>query len=93
MEDGFSVQSLVARPLSKGSVELKSSNPFDKPIIKTGYFSDERDLESMREGIKLSRKIVSTPAFDKFRGAEVFPGSHVQSDEDLNSYIREVSNL
>jgi choline dehydrogenase-like flavoprotein len=59
MGDGFSFQSIVSRPHSTGSVELKSTDPFDKPFISTGYFTDigSEDLTTMREGIKLSRKL------------------------------------
>lgn len=81
----------MARPHSVGSVSLKSNNPRDHPSIKTGYLSDTRDLKTIREGLKLSRKIAKTSSFAKYIGKEVFPGEHVQSDAELDHYIREVS--
>ena len=90
LKDGFSVQSIAARPRSTGRVMLKSNNPAEKPAIHTGYFSDDnkKDIATIREGIKLSRKIVMTQPFDKFRGEEVFPGPSIQSDADIEDYIR-----
>ena len=90
LEDGFSVQSIAARPRSTGCIKLKSNNPEDKPAIHTGYFSDdgEKDIATIREGIKLSRKIVGTQPFDQFRGEEVFPGPSIQSDSEIEEYIR-----
>merc|ERR1712146_270714 len=46
-------------------------------------------MGALREGIKLARKIVSTQPFDRYRGEEVFPGPSVQSDEDIDNYIRD----
>jgi len=69
---------------------LRSTDPKDKPIIHANYLSDERDLHVLREGLKLSRKLASTPAFDKFRGEEVFPGKAVQTNEEIEEYIRKV---
>lgn len=42
----------------------------------------------MREGIKLSRKLANSESFAKYKGAEVFPGAHIQTDEELDLYIR-----
>ena len=88
LPDGFSFQSIASRSHSKGSVLLKSKNPHDHPVIKTSYFSDKRDLETIREGIKLSRKISSSPAFAQYKGAEIYPGPNVQTDEQIEDYIK-----
>lgn len=91
LSDGFSVQSIAARARSTGSIELKSSDPTEKPLIRTGYLTDEnkQDIKTLREGIKMARKIVGTQPFDQYRGEEVFPGPAVQSDTDIDEYIRE----
>lgn len=72
-------------------MELKSSDYADSPAIKTGYFSHEADLKTLRDGIKLSRKLAKTKAFADYIGEEIYPGEHVQSDEQLDDYIRSVS--
>lgn len=58
----------------------------------SGYFTDEdsADIATMREGIKLSRRLASSEAFAKYKGEEVFPGKDIRSDEELDLYIRNV---
>jgi choline dehydrogenase-like flavoprotein len=87
LPDGFSFQSIAVRPQSRGHVRLGSCNAFDKPIIDGGYLSDKRDVETIREGIRLSRRLAQQPAFKEFIGPEIFPGHEVQSDEQLDTYI------
>ena len=47
-------------------------------------------MATMREGIKLSRKLAHSESFNKYKGEEIFPGKNVQSDEELDAYIRDV---
>ena len=44
----------------------------------------------MREGLKLSRKLAHSESFNKYKGEEIFPGKNVQSDDELDAYIRDV---
>ncbi|HWV41781.1 GMC oxidoreductase, partial [Pseudorhodoplanes sp.] len=39
-------------------------------------------------GLRLARRILEAPAWDRVRGAEIRPGPKVQSDADLKAYIR-----
>jgi choline dehydrogenase-like flavoprotein len=64
----------------------------DKPSIKTGYFTSGEDLAVMRTGIRMCRKIAQSSVFDKYRGEEIYPGPSVQSNADLDQYIRNVSS-
>lgn len=42
-----------------------------------------------RECVKLSREIFAQKAFDKFRGPEVQPGPQVQSDAEIDAFVRQ----
>jgi len=86
--DGFSFQCLAARPHSSGRVLLSSPDPDDKPIIQGNYLKDSRDVATIREGLKLGRKLAHQQAFSKYIGEEVFPGREVQSDAELDNYIK-----
>ena len=55
--DGYSFQPVATRAKSRGRVRLASSNTHVKPVIDGGYLSDESDLVTLREGIKLGRKV------------------------------------
>jgi len=87
---GFTFQLLACRPESRGRVRLRDANPSSKPLVEGLYLSapGAADLATLREGIKLGRKICKATAFDAFRGEETYPGSAVRSDEDIEQYIR-----
>lgn len=86
-KDGFTFQAIAARPRSRGTVSLKSSNPDDKPIIQLNYLTDKQDVATIREGIRLGRKIAQQKSFKEYVGEEVFPGKSIQNDADLDAYI------
>ncbi|XP_066051727.1 choline dehydrogenase, mitochondrial [Chamaea fasciata] len=77
------------RSTSVGWLKLKSSDPNDHPIIEPNYLSTERDLWEFRQCVKLTREIFAQKAFEKFRGPEVRPGNHVQSDKEIDDFIRQ----
>jgi len=59
-----------------------------KPIIDGGYLSDPADLATLREGIKLGRKLGQQSGWGEYKGEEVFPGTDVQSDDEIDEYIK-----
>lgn len=88
-KSGLTVQVVNCRAKSQGKVSLASKDPFKKPRIECRYLSNAADLQSLRSGLRLARTIVQQPAFRDVLGPEVFPGPDVQSDADLDAYIRE----
>ncbi|KAI0092560.1 hypothetical protein BDY19DRAFT_903359 [Irpex rosettiformis] len=74
---------------SQGHIWITTSDPFDPPSIDPGYFSHSADRTILREGLKLARKLGSTPplASDANALVEVTPGSSVQSDDDWDKWI------
>jgi len=87
---GMTFQVIACRPKSKGSLSLRSDNPFDRPWVDHGYLTDPQgsDLASLIEGIKLTREMAGSPAFGDFVEEEIHPGSQVTSDGDIEAYIR-----
>uniref|UniRef100_A0A7N6AE77 Choline dehydrogenase n=1 Tax=Anabas testudineus TaxID=64144 RepID=A0A7N6AE77_ANATE len=77
------------RSTSIGWMKLKSANPLDHPLLQPNYLSTDIDVWEFRECVKLSREIFAQKAFDPFRGPEVLPGSHVQSDADIDAFVRQ----
>ncbi|KAM7412270.1 hypothetical protein PAMA_021970 [Pampus argenteus] len=76
------------RSTSTGWMKLKSTNPLDHPILQPNYLSTDIDIWEFRESVKLSREIFAQKAFDLFRGSEVQPGPQVQSDADIDAFVR-----
>lgn len=86
---GFSIGSTQVRPESVGTVELASADPMSDPVIDPQYLSADHDLEVLREGIKKAREIAQADPFDEIRGKEVWPGTDVQTDAEIEAHIRE----
>ena len=86
---GFQAHVGPMRSPSRGRVTLCSSNPAEAPRILFNYMSQEKDWADFRNCIRLTREIFSQDAFAPFVKHEIQPGDAVQSDEDLNDFIRE----
>jgi len=86
---GFQAHVGPMRSKSRGSVTLRSPDPKSKPVIRFNYMSHPDDWSEFRHCIRLTRDIFGQAAFDAYRGQEISPGSQVQSDEDLDVFIRD----
>ncbi|MES0027698.1 choline dehydrogenase [Mesorhizobium sp. M0040] len=84
---GFQAHVGPMRSKSRGSVTLRSPDPKSKPVIRFNYMSHPDDWTEFRHCIRLTREIFGQAAFDPYRGKELSPGSHVQSDEELDAFI------
>ena len=62
--------------------------PFAAPVIDPNYFAAEVDRRTMRDSLKIVREIMAQKPLDHFRGAEYMPGAKVQSDADIDAWIR-----
>jgi len=87
-EHGFQAHVGPMRSKSRGWVRLKSRDPLDKPRILFNYLSDADDWLEMRACVRLTREIFAQPAFDRYRGREIQPGASVQSDAQIDEFIR-----
>lgn len=84
----FGLHMCALRPESRGFVALKSTNPNDAPLIQPNYLSSPNDLRTLREAVKIARRVVAQPAFDPYRGEELNPGKDVQADNEIDDFIR-----
>ncbi|POF34558.1 choline dehydrogenase [Roseibium marinum] len=86
---GFQAHVGPMRSKSRGRIRLTSGDPRGKPSILFNYMSHEEDWEDFRRCIRLTREVFDQEAFAPYRGKEIQPGDHVQSDDALNDFIRE----
>lgn len=84
---GFVLHVCHMRPNSRGNITLKSSNPFDAPIIYANYFDDNMELDALVKGVKIARNILSQPAMKPFVKEEEAPGKEVITDDQIRQFI------
>jgi choline dehydrogenase len=87
-EHGFQAHVGPLRSRSHGWVRLASAEPRDKPKILFNYMSRPEDWQEMRACVRLTREIFAQPAFDRYRAREIQPGAAVQTDAQIDAFIR-----
>jgi len=85
---GFQAHVGPMRPTSVGRVALRSADPREPPSILFNYMATEGDRQEMRAAVRLTREIFSQPAFDPYRGPELAPGPEVQTDAEIDAFVR-----
>jgi len=85
---GFQAHVGPMRSPSRGAVTLRSADPGDDPVIRFNYMSEAQDWEDFRACIRLTREIFAQDAFAPYVRHEIQPGAGVQSDDDLDDFIR-----
>lgn len=89
--DGFGIRPALLHPDSRGEVLLRSSDPRAPVRIVPNFLSAPGDLPKLREGFRIARTVASQKPLDPFRGEELSPGPKVQSDADVDAWIRKVA--
>jgi choline dehydrogenase len=87
---GFSASATQCRPLSRGSVHLRSGDPLAAPRIVSNYLQHPQDARVLVAGLRQLREIYAQPAFKHLvTGEEHFPGTNVTSTEALEAFARQ----
>lgn len=89
-EQTLTIQVALQHPFSQGRVYINSSDPFDDPVIDPQYFSHFADLVSLREGIRLVRRIGQSLPLSEVLTGEVSPGPDVITDEAIEAFLLDV---
>ncbi|ETJ49493.1 choline dehydrogenase [Pseudoalteromonas agarivorans] len=86
---GFQVHVGHNKPKSRGSVTIQSANPEQPPKILFNYLQHKDDIEGFRACVRLTRDIIEQSAFDDYRDEEIQPGKHIQTDEEIDAFVRQ----
>ena len=94
----FTIAPVLLKPKSRGTIFIKSKNPFHWPHLRPNFYSNKDDLVVLREGIKLALQVGESKAFKKF-GAKLhsvpFLGCEsfkFRSDEYWECCIRRIAS-
>ncbi|MGH7247771.1 MAG: GMC oxidoreductase, partial [Pseudomonadota bacterium] len=88
--DGFGIRPTLLHPDSRGEITLRSADPTAPPRIVYRFFSAPNDLPTLRQGFKRARELASHQALDPFRGEEIGPGLDVQTDAEIDAWLKSV---
>jgi choline dehydrogenase-like flavoprotein len=91
MSHGYSCHVCLLRPHSRGQIKLANANAESAPLIDPNFLGDERDLEIMVNGYKLTKQLMDAPIFQQVRKRDVFTAG-IDSDEQIRNIIRERAN-
>jgi choline dehydrogenase-like flavoprotein len=83
LKPGMTVASWQQRPESRGWVRLRSTDPFEAPVIQPNYLAEESDRRVLLAGMKLARRLLRTEPLRPYYDYEAFPGEKVESDNEL----------
>jgi len=89
---GFAVNTVNLYPQSRGRIRLASANPHDYPLIDPNLLGNEADLAPLVRGLLLSRRVLASEAFARYRAVEVAPGPQARDEAQLQDYVRRTAS-
>jgi len=84
---GFSCHTCVLRPESRGTVRLANADAASAPVIDPAFLSDARDIVTLRAGVRMMHRILSSPPLADYQGSARHPVD-VDNDAALDAEIR-----
>ena len=79
---------MLFRSESRGTIRLASADPLAAPRITMGFLGTDGERRALRESIRRVRDICQAPSMRAQVARELAPGPEVQSDEELDAYVR-----
>ena len=86
---GLSCHVCLLRPKSRGEVTLKSSDPFEDPLIDPKFLSHPDDVTDLVEGYKKMMTILNKSPVSKYTSSHVQRPIDLNDNEDIEQAIRE----
>jgi choline dehydrogenase len=87
-ESGITSGVYALRPESRGTVGIRSRDPFDTLVIQPNYLSAEIDRRVTVGAFRKARDIFASEPLTQYIVAELTPGREVSSDEDILAFSR-----
>ncbi|MET7391934.1 choline dehydrogenase [Dactylosporangium sp. NPDC005572] len=72
---------------ARGTVKLKSADPFEHPALRFNYLSTDQDRREWVEAVHVARNILNQPAFAPFNNGELSPGRSVETPEEILDWV------
>ena len=72
---------------ARGTLKIKSRNPFEHPELRFNYLSTAQDRREWAEAIAIARDILNQNALDPFNDGEISPGPGVRTDREILDWV------
>ena len=73
---------------ARGSVKIRSTDPYHHPALAFHYLSTDQDRREWVEAVHVARAILNQPAMAEFNGGELSPGPDVRTDAEILDWVR-----
>ncbi|WP_395069067.1 GMC family oxidoreductase [Paraburkholderia silvatlantica] len=87
----FDTRNVLLHPESRGTVRLRSADPDADPSVRLNLLSAPEDVEKLRQSVRLVRELFGQASLSDLISNEVSPGRSVESDADIDAYLRRTS--
>jgi choline dehydrogenase-like flavoprotein len=84
----FTIGPSFIRPVSEGSVRLRSADPHDKPLIELNWLSERSEVEAMTAALRKAFEVAESGPLGELIDRNIDPGPGVRSDEQLEAWLR-----
>ena len=78
------IHPMTMRPKSRGRLGLRSKDPNDAPKFYSDVLAHEDDMDTLRRGVRLARKMCEQPELKDLIAEEVWPGPDISSKAGSN---------
>jgi choline dehydrogenase len=85
---GFSIAAVCLQPRSRGSVRLRSPDPFEAPDIDPGFLRDRADLEVLLAGVNLARRIAAAAPLGRWYAGQRAPAEALAGEDEIAGWVR-----
>lgn len=83
---GLTIGPCQLRPESRGSIHIRSADPFAAPRIQPNFLHDEIDQRTLVAGMRVARQLTQAHPLAEFIEEEITPGADLNTDDELLHY-------
>lgn len=91
--NGFFLYSHVQRTESTGSVHIRSSDFRAPPVIRFRFLDTPNDRQAAIRAVRQARQIAAAKPLADYIDAELQPGRHVQTDDEILEFLRNTGQI
>ena len=88
-EPGITVGPCQLRPESRGTIHIKSADPFAAPAIRPNFLAEEMDRATLVAGMRIARKLISAAPVSQYVDTETLPGPDCSTDDEILDFARQ----